>query len=1726
MRVRKRMLAGILAVTMMAASLQFPGETVFAKELTAVAEEEPAGIEAEVKETGEGVDEQQPAISGKEDVPADDSAAVDNSVTTDESAAVDDDVPADDSAMVEDSVPANDSEAVEDSTLADDSVTTDGGEAPGEDGEGEAAAPDREENGNTSVSDNTLQVSGNDLMGSESQGIIVTDELDGVYQFGDAPSGQPGRARLARAVTSYSDSAEAYVYQRMLAREERIDISNYNITDDATLSGLVSGVLNEHPDLYFVNKGYKYGYNSAGTQITLLILTYDNTYDDAAFRQAVNKAQAVVSEDMSDLQKAIVLHDYLAVNCEYDEENLEKGTVPTVSHSAYGSLVNRIAVCDGYALAYKYLLSQWGINCFMVTSRAMSHAWNLVELDGNYYQVDVTWDDPVWDRIGRVAHNYMFCSDAVFMDADHKHHDWSVTYGSEVVAYEATDTSYDSAFWIDCTSPIVFDGSDCYYVLHDASSHQNKIKKGTLADIRGEGTAVQGIAAWPVWGSSMFYTNAFSGLFQMDGRLFYNDKEHIYSIAIDGTDTAPRTEFTADTTDGYIYGSALCQGKVVYVLHKDPSERGRETVLTAEITVGGGEPEVPDTPGDNEGGLNLENLTAEYTALDDTKISSAAAGKPKILIFYSNTCYNCRSTIKSISGEIDAFGGADVYAIETNNGTKQAVLEFQSQYGCDEIVFSYDIGGNNSRSMVNYARLTGIMEGNTISWPVICYIDADNRLQYATKSIKTADEVLSNLEKYCDYSYVPKETYRIIYELDGGTNNSANPDKYTPGTDTIILQDPVKEGYLFDGWYMDAEYLVRVTRIEGDRTGDLKLYAKWVKGTGSLQGADVTLKTGTFTYNGAEQRPKVVVSVSDSASADGRRVLTEGQDYELTYRNNIDAGTAVVLVNGINDYSGTVSKIFEIEPAPLVIRAKNKTILVGDPLPAGSEYEYEMDGLIVGDSLVVKPSFFCRIFSSAVAGWYDIIPYGAAAGPNYKVFYENGRLTVAEEYVSCRVIFDVQGHGTAPADQFGIQVGSTIEKPKDPTAAGYRFGGWYRDAACSKAWNFETDIVQADMVLYAKWLGIGVDNGTGNFALQEISDVIYTGKPCKPAVSVYDGETLLKSGRDYQIKYYNNTDANVNGQRKTGNGAGIYFRQELPYVEIIGKGNYTEAVKVNFNILKASIGGGESPAAGVTLKVTDQLVTADKVLKPFGSIKYVKGMRLDADYALSLTPVNAFDSSGNSLPAGTKLENAWIPAGCSGEFLLTVTGKGNYEGSIRRTIYVADKAHLIKNAKITLGQNLKNIRLTDKTVKLTAATEDGPDVFTVKCGNVILTPGLDYTCRPSNLEFDRAGKAELTIVGAGAYAGSKATTFNIQGKAFSARTVKVEDMREDKEYTGRALTQNTVKLIYCDADTGAEKTLKYGTDYTISYSNNINKGTASMIFKGNEEAGYSGSFKKTFKITAADIAKVNRGTGMQRLVFSYSKAGVKPVEEIILTNQSGVVLRNGKDYTLKYVNNKAVAKPSDANPPTITVKGKGNYTGELNIYFEIEKADLNTIAVVTVPAAYKNNKAPDFAYKPAVKLMDGKTALQAGKDYEIRYQNNTQADYDAYMETWGNPTVTNGGMPVAIITGKEDSPYRLNGSRTVPLPIYQTKLAKNNLQVDIVDARETVYTDGQVKPPVKVYYGTEKRLLTENKDYTISYGVNNKSGKNKGSITIIGAAPEFGGSVTVKFDILQKTIVY
>ena len=74
------------------------------------------------------------------------------------------------------------------------------------------------------------------------------------------------------------------------------------------------------------------------------------------------------------------------------------------------------------------------------------------------------------------------------------------------------------------------------------------------------------------------------------------------------------------------------------------------------------------------------------------------------------------------------------------------------------------------------------------------------------------------------------ESYTITYELDGGTNAPENPESYNVETETITLKDPVKTGYTFEGWYRTEDFTGEaVTEIVQGSTGDITLYAKWVK---------------------------------------------------------------------------------------------------------------------------------------------------------------------------------------------------------------------------------------------------------------------------------------------------------------------------------------------------------------------------------------------------------------------------------------------------------------------------------------------------------------------------------------------------------------------------------------------------------------------------------------------------------------------------------------------------------------------------------------------------------------------------------------------------------------------------------------------------------------------------------------------------------------------------------
>lgn len=149
-----------------------------------------------------------------------------------------------------------------------------------------------------------------------------------------------------------------------------------------------------------------------------LILAYD---------KAKEIVKSLIKPGMSELEKELVLHNYIITNTKYDVENYSKDIITLDASSSYGILVKGVGVCGGYAESMQLLLNLAGVECHWIAGEAGTpgntglHAWNIVKIDGEYYQLDPTWDDPVPDLGNRIILNYFNISD----DEISKDHKWN-----------------------------------------------------------------------------------------------------------------------------------------------------------------------------------------------------------------------------------------------------------------------------------------------------------------------------------------------------------------------------------------------------------------------------------------------------------------------------------------------------------------------------------------------------------------------------------------------------------------------------------------------------------------------------------------------------------------------------------------------------------------------------------------------------------------------------------------------------------------------------------------------------------------------------------------------------------------------------------------------------------------------------------------------------------------------------------------------------------------------------------------------------------------------------------------------------------------------------------------------------------------------------------------------------------------------------------------------------
>ena len=119
------------------------------------------------------------------------------------------------------------------------------------------------------------------------------------------------------------------------------------------------------------------------------------------------KAYFVQNKKANTYENIKIVHDYLVERIEY-EQTISKSNI----YDLYGALINKQCVCEGYAKAFKYLMDSIDIPCTIVIGKATNsedntenHAWNYVQLDGIWYAVDCTWDDPILEGPGFISYS-------------------------------------------------------------------------------------------------------------------------------------------------------------------------------------------------------------------------------------------------------------------------------------------------------------------------------------------------------------------------------------------------------------------------------------------------------------------------------------------------------------------------------------------------------------------------------------------------------------------------------------------------------------------------------------------------------------------------------------------------------------------------------------------------------------------------------------------------------------------------------------------------------------------------------------------------------------------------------------------------------------------------------------------------------------------------------------------------------------------------------------------------------------------------------------------------------------------------------------------------------------------------------------------------------------------------------------------------------------------------
>lgn len=455
--------------------------------------------------------------------------------------------------------------------------------------------------------------------------------------------------------------------------------------------------------------------------------------------------------------------------------------------------------------------------------------------------------------------------------------------------------------------------------------------------------------------------------------------------------------------------------------------------------------------------------------------------------------------------------------------------------------------------------------------------------------------------------------------------------------------------------------------------------------------------------------------------------------------------------------------------------------------------------------------------------------------------------------------------------------------------------------------DFKAVLKVAENVLAEDVPESGVPEGLWIAGIDE-EGYIYTGKAIKPEVRVYDGETRLKAGQDYTITYKNNVKANDASKAKTAptvvvKGKGNYSGQETATFKILQVDLSDSSITASDVTVAYKKNQVQKKVPTVTFngkKLTNKKdftvsypAIDEKVKDACKATVTIKGIGKYKGTIKKTFKITAYDLKKDTDEKFGGLEEdiqvKYLKSGCKPEVTLTygdvelvtgkdytisyknnkavttnktrknnyptivIKGKGNFTGTVTKTFTIKAKAFDDAKSPVTItvpdigattsGKYASKPVLTDADGKKLTAGKDYESkmVYTLEDGTVLSSKNCKKLVK-SGVDI------KVTVQGKGAYMGTIDAVFHVANKDFNKASITINS----KEYTGEAVTLDASD--FKQVKVGKDK-LTYGEHYEIvegSYTNNVNKGTASVTIVGKGE--YGGTKTVKFKITQKKVS--------------------------------------------------------------------------------------------------------------------------------------------------------------------------------------------------------------------------------------------------------------------------------